>query len=234
MIKADQEKKLKNSDHCGFIPLPGYQRLAETEMLAVSREFYTNMARRRSVRDFSTEPVPREIIRNCLAAAGTAPSGANLQPWYFVAVSNPDLKHRIRMAAEQEEHAFYKERAPEEWLNTLEHLGTDEHKPFLEHAPWLIAIFARKYERAESGDIRKHYYVTESVGIAAGMLITALHRAGLATLTHTPSPMKFLNEILDRPGNERPFLLVVTGYPAENALVPDIHRKNIAEIAAFL
>lgn len=217
-----------------FIPLPAYQKLDEAEMLTVSREFYAFLARRRSVRDFSSKGVPEEIIRNCLSAAGTAPSGANLQPWHFVAVSNPMIKRRIRLAAEREEQAFYGGRASREWLEALEHLGTDEQKPFLEIAPWLIAVFARKYERTETGDIRKHYYVTESVGIAAGMLITALHRVGLAALTHTPSPMKFLNEILERPENEKPFLLIVTGYPAENTVVPDISRKDLVEISTFL
>ncbi len=203
-------------------------------MLTVSREFYAFLAGRRSVRDFSSKGVPEEIIRNCLSAAGTAPSGANLQPWHFVAISDPKIKRRIRIAAEKEEREFYRGRAPGEWLDALEPLGTNEQKPFLEKAPWLIAVFAVKNEITEEGRIRKHYYVTESVGIAAGMLLTALHSVGLGTLTHTPSPMKFLNEILERPENEKPFLLIVTGYPAENTVVPDISRKGLAEISTFL
>ena len=205
-------------------------------MVERSRAFLSEMRRRRTVRDFSDRPVPREVVERCILAAGTAPSGANRQPWHFVAVGldDPELRRRIREAAEEEERRFYRERAPEEWLEALEHLGTDEVKPFLEEAPWLVVIFAESYEVGPDGERRKNYYVTESVGIATGMLITALHESGLATLTHTPSPMGFLNEILHRPKNERPFLLLVVGFPEDDARVPDIDKKPLAEIATFL
>ncbi len=195
--------------------------------------FAAAMGRRRSVRHFSTRPVPRPVLEECLRAAGTAPSGANHQPWHFVVVEDPAVKRRIREAAEREEHAFYTRRAPPEWLEALEPLGTDERKPFLEEAPALIAIFAERHGLDPDGHSLQHYYVTESVGIATGILITALHHAGLATLTHTPSPMKFLNDILERPAHERPFLLLVVGYPAADARVPDIRRKSLEEIVSF-
>jgi nitroreductase len=178
--------------------------------------------------------VPRDIIETALRAAGTAPSGANLQPWHFVVVSNAETKKRIREAAEAEEREFYEHRASPEWLAALEPLGTDSSKPFLEAAPYLIAVFLQKYGRLEDGRKVKHYYPTESTGLATGVLITALHQAGLATLTHTPSPMKFLNEILGRPSSERPFLLLVVGYPADDARVPDIGRKDLAEFTTFI
>lgn len=216
-----------------FVPLSTYRRFPEAEMLKRALAFRDEIRRRRTVRRFSAEPVPRAVIDACLEAAGTAPSGANLQPWHFVVVSEPETKRRIREAAEREEHDFYRHRAPPEWLATLEPLGTDEHKPYLETAPWLIAIFARRFgERPDGGKVT-HYYVSESVGIATGFLIAALHHAGLATLTHTPSPMGFLNEVLDRPASERPFLLLVAGYPAADATVPDIARKPLAEIATY-
>lgn len=196
--------------------------------------FRKEAARRRTVRDFSDRPVPRSIVEECLRAAGTAPSGANHQPWQFVVVSDPQIKSRIRTAAEEEERAFYNGGAPREWLDALAALGTDEHKPFLETAPYLIAIFAQRYEALPGGAKIKNYYVQESVGIATGILITALHHAGLATLTHTPSPMAFLNDILGRPDNERPYLLLVTGHPAPGARVPDIGRKPLASIASFV
>jgi nitroreductase len=199
-----------------------------------ARAFYEFMRTRRTVREFSDRPVDRVIIEDCLRAAGTAPNGANRQPWHFVAVSSPDVKRRIREGAEAEERAFYQGRAPDEWLEALAPLGTDENKPFLERAPWLIAIFAESYERPEGGGKRKNYYVTESVGIATGMLITALHRVGLATLTHTPSPMGFLNEILDRPVHERAFLLLVVGHAAEGATVPDLDKKALSRITTFI
>jgi iodotyrosine deiodinase len=202
-------------------------------MLERARAFAEEMRRRRTVRQFAPDPVPRALIENCLRAAGSAPSGANQQPWHFVAVSDAALKRRIREAAEAEEKEFYGGRAPDEWLEALAPLGTDARKPFLETAPWLIAIFAERYGRGSGDDRVKHYYVSESVGIATGMLITALHHAGLATLTHTPSPMAFLNEILDRPGRERPFLLLVTGYPDPEARVPVIRKKALDEIATF-
>lgn len=217
-----------------FIPLPAYREYPLEEMQQRAADFYADIQRRRTVRDFSERPVPRDIIENCLLAAGTAPNGANLQPWHFVVVSSPEIKRRIRDEAEAEEREFYESRAPQEWLDALAPLGTDEHKPFLETAPYLIAIFAQSFGRLPDGRRVKHYYVSESVGIATGFLIAALHHAGLVTLTHTPSPMGFLNEILERPSNERPFLLLVVGYPAENAAVPDISKKSLAEIATFL
>jgi nitroreductase len=197
-------------------------------------DFYADFRRRRSVRHFSDRPVPREIIENCVRAAGTAPNGANLQPWHFVVVSDPAIKKQIREAAEEEERAFYRERAPQEWLEALVPLGTDEHKPFLETAPYLIVIFAQSYGLTPDGGQVKHYYVTESVGIATGVLITALHHAGLVSLTHTPSPMGFLNNILKRPSNERPLLTLVVGYPAQDAQVPVITKKALDEIATFI
>ena len=177
---------------------------------------------------------PKKLSKNALLAAGTAPNGANLQPWHFVAVSDPEIKTKIRAAAEEEEREFYENRAPQEWLDALAPLGTDSSKPFLETAPYLIAIFAQNYGLTLEGEKVKHYYATESVGIATGFLIAALHHAGLATLTHTPSPMNFLNEILERPSNERAFLLLVVGYPADNTKVPDIQKKALEEIATFL
>ena len=215
-----------------FIPLD-FRGYDEDEMLRRAAEFRAELSRRRTVRDFSDKPVPRELIESCLAAAGTAPSGANLQPWHFVAVSDPAKKREIRVGAEEEEREFYTKRAPPEWLEALAPLGTDEHKPFLETAPWLIAIFVRRWDERPDGTRVKHYYPVESVGLATGMLIAAVHHAGLASLTHTPSPMNFLNRILDRPESERPFLLLVVGYPSEDARVPDIHRYPLDEIATF-
>lgn len=216
-----------------FVPLKDFRQYSEEEMAARSAEFYAEMRRRRTVRHFSDQPVPREVIENCLRTAGTAPSGANLQPWHFAVVTDPGVKHQIRVAAENEEHEFYTRRAPQDWLTALEPYGTDEHKPYLEIAPCLIAIFVQRYGLQQDGQKVKHYYTHESVGIATGFLITALHRAGLATLTHTPSPMEFLNQILGRPENEKPFLLLVVGYPSGNALVPDIQKKSLSEIASF-
>jgi len=216
-----------------FVPLGTFREYPIDEMKQRAANFYATMQRRRTVRNFSNRPVPREIIENCIRTAGTAPSGANMQPWYFVAISDPAIKQQIRKAAEAEEHGFYQERAPQDWLEALIPFGTDEYKPFLETAPYLIAIFAKSYSVESDGEKIKHYYVQESVGIATGMLITAIHQAGLVSLTHTPSPMKFLNEILDRPANERPFLLLVVGYPADDATVPDIQRKSLPEIASF-
>lgn len=217
-----------------FVPLTTYREYPKDEMKARAQEFYSEIKRRRTIREFSDRPVDREIIENCLLAAGTAPNGANHQPWHFVVVSDPKVKAKIRDAAEREEKIFYNERAPKDWLEALAPLGTDEHKPYLETAPYLIAIFAQNYEITPEGKEIKNYYVTESVGIATGMLLTALHHSGLASLTHTPSPMGFLNEILDRPKNERPFLLLVVGYPAEDVEVPDISKKSLNEIATFL
>ncbi len=217
-----------------FIPLPDWREYPPEEMRARLSDFYEDIRRRRTVREFSPRPVPRDIIETALLTAGTAPSGANLQPWQFVAVSGADVKRRIRIAAEAEEKEFYEHRASPEWLEALAPLGTDTIKPFLETAPWLIAVFLQKFGRLPDGRKVKHYYPVESTGLATGLLITALHRAGLACLTHTPSPMRFLNEILDRPNSERPFLLLVTGYPADNAKVPDIHRKPLADYTTFI
>lgn len=217
-----------------LIPLSSYGELPPEEMRRRAAAFAARMRRRRTVREFSSRPVPGGVIEDCLRAAGTAPSGANMQPWHFVVVSDPAVKHRIRVAAEDEERAFYSEKAPPEWLEALAPLGTDEHKPFLEQAPCLIAIFVQRYGLLPDGRQVKHYYATESVGIATGFLIAGLHEAGLVTLTHTPSPMDFLNEILGRGRNERPFLLLVVGYPAEEARVPDIGKKPLGEIATFL
>lgn len=218
-----------------FVALPPLPARSEEDMLALARDFDADMQRRRTVREFDSRPVPRELIEVCLRTAGSAPSGAHQQPWHFVCVSDPGIKHRIREAAEAEEREFYAHRAPPEWLSALQPLGTDEHKPFLDTAPWLIAVFLQRFARRPDGTKVKHYYTDESVGIACGFLIAALHRAGLATLTHTPSPMGFLNEILGRPKDlERPFLLLVTGYPAEDVLVPNLVRKPVAEIATFV
>ena len=195
-----------------------------------SQIFFENLSARRTIRDFSDKPIPREVIENCIKTAGTAPSGANMQPWHFVLISDPAIKKQIRIAAEKEEREFYEQRAPKEWLEALAPLGTDDNKPYLETAPYLIAIFMQRYGKLPDGREVKHYYGLESVGIATGMLITAIHDAGLASLTHTPSPMGFLNEILERPKNERPFLLLVVGHPAKDAKVPDIKRKDISEI----
>ena len=196
--------------------------------------FRDDLLRRRTVRQFSNRPVPREVIEDCLQIAGSAPSGANLQPWHFVVVSDLEVKRQIREAAEKEEYLFYHERAPKEWLEALAPLGTDEHKPYLEAAPYLIAVFARPYGLTPNGRKVKNYYVMESVGIATGMLISAVHLAGLVSLTHTPNPMGFLNRILDRPAQEKAFLLLVVGYPAENAVVPEISKKPLKEIITFV
>ena len=217
-----------------FIPLANYKRFPEKEMILRSEDFYQDIKRRRTVREFSDEKVSREIIENCIKTAGTAPNGANLQPWHFVVISDPEIKRKIRIGAEEEEKEFYANRAPKEWLETLEPLGTDEHKPFLETAPYLIAVFSKSYDVLPNGNRVKQYYPVESTGIATGFLIAALHNAGLASLTHTPSPMNFLNEILSRPKNERPFLLLVVGYPSEDAKVPDIKKKSLNEIASFV
>lgn len=216
-----------------FITLPDYKVLPEKEMIQKSEEFYSEMNRRRTVREFSSKPIDRRIIENCIKTAGSSPSGANKQPWYFVIVSDHVLKKEIRNAAEKEEYSFYNERAPQEWLNALEPIGTNENKSFLESAPYLIVIFEQKYNINEKGNREKNYYTSESVGIATGILITALHKLGLATLTHTPSPMKFLNKILNRPDNEKPYLVLVVGYPATNTKVPNIKRKKLTEIAEF-
>ena len=220
--------------HDKFVPLASYIEYPEDVMRERSKLFYEDLKRRRTVRDFADKKVPQEVIENCIKAASTAPSGANKQPWHFVVVSDPMVKKQIRIAAEEEEREFYSGKAPREWLDAVAPFGTDEHKPFLETAPYLIAIFAKSYENISDGRKEKNYYVQESVGIASGILITAIHNAGLVSLTHTPSPMNFLNKILERPENERPYLILVVGYPAKDAKVPVITKKTIKEIATFL
>ena len=210
-----------------------FEHLDAAETAQRASAFRALMNRRRTVRDFSDRPVPRAVIEDCVMTAATAPSGANQQPWTFVCISDPQTKRRIREAAEEEERGFYAGRASEEWLEALAPLGTDENKPFLETAPWLIAIFAQRYGTAQDGRRIKHYYVPESVGIASGFLIAALHGAGLATLTHTPSPMGFLNEICGRPESEKAVILLVAGYPAERATVPDIARKPAGQVLVW-
>ncbi len=217
-----------------FAALDSYREYPVDEMRRRAHEFYEEIRRRRSVRAFSDRPAPREVIEDCIRAAGTAPSGAHQQPWHFVVVSDPATKRRIREEAEKVEHAFYHERAVPEWLAAIAPMGTDERKPYLEIAPYLIVIFAVSYADASANERVKHYYVMESVGIATGMLITALHHAGLASLTHTPSPMGFLNTVLDRPANERPFLLLAVGYPADDATAPVLERKPLDEITTFI
>jgi iodotyrosine deiodinase len=206
------------------------ERKSPEEMLASAREFLATIGLRRTVRDFSPDPIPDEVIDTCIEAAASAPSGANLQPWKFVVVRDPAIKREIRIAAEKEEFENYHGRMPEEWLRALAPLQTDWHKEFLEIAPVLIVVFKEDYGIAPDGSHVTHYYVNESVGIACGFLLAALNAAGLATLTHTPSPMGFLREILRRPKNEKPFLLIPAGYPAEGCLVPDIRKKPLAEV----
>ena len=217
-----------------FIPLPHYREYPHEEMVRRARDFNADVQRRRTVRDFSSRSVPREIIEHAILAAGTAPNGAAFQPWQFVAIESAAVKAQIRVAAEKEEAEFYNGKAPQEWLDALAPLGTDANKPFLETAPYLIAIFEKTHSRLEDGRRVKNYYASQSTGIACGLLITALHHAGLVSLTHTPSPMKFLNQILGRPSEERPFLLLVVGYPAADARVPDLRRKPLEKIATFL
>jgi iodotyrosine deiodinase len=216
------------------IPAPEIESRSDEELLRQARQFYEAMQRRRTIRDFTDRPVPREVIEYCIRTAGTAPSGANLQPWHFVAVNESGIKHEIRVAAEAEEKEFYEHRAPAAWLEALAPLGTDSRKPFLEIAPWLIAVFVQPIRILPDGTRSPTYYAIESVGIATGLLVAALHSCGLAALTHTPSPMGFLNRILGRPSYEKPFVLLVVGHAAENAVVPDIARKPLGEIASFI
>ena len=211
------------------IPL-NFEELSEAEMLAESKRYLEKSLKRRSVRSFSDRAVDRAIIENAILSAGSAPSGAHKQPWHFVIVENPETKALIRKAAEAEEHEFYNRRAPKAWLDDLKVFETDENKPFLETAPYLIAVFLQRNTIDEKGEKHKNYYMPESVGIATGMLISALHFSGLATLTHTPSPMKFLGEILQRPSNEKAYMLIVAGYPTDGATVPDLERKKLDEI----
>ncbi len=217
-----------------FVSLPPRAAIDDAERLRLAEAFADELAQRRTVRDYSDRPVPRPVIEACLRSAGTAPSGAHQQPWRFVAVSDAATKRKIREAAEAEEREFYSHRAPDEWLDALAPLGTDADKPFLETAPWLIGIFYERFGIAPDGSKQKRYYPHESVGIASGMLIAALHRAGLATLTHTPSPMGFLNEVLGRPKNEMPYLLLVVGHPADGCQVPDISRFPLDAYAHFI
>ena len=215
-----------------FVPLQFHRRSPE-ESLERARVFYKEMNRRRTTRHFSTTPVPRELIEYAIRTAGTAPSGAHQQPWTFVAVSDPDLKQKIREAAEREEHDFYHGKAPPEWLEALLPLGTDEHKPHLIDAPWVVVLFRKSYGLRPDGSRRTYYYTQESCGIAAGFFIAAVHQMGLVTLTHTPSPMGFLGELLERPANEKAMLVMPVGYPAEDARVPDLTRKPLDEIAVW-
>ena len=219
-----------------YVPLKDYETLSEAEMLERAEAVFETLRKRRTIRDFSDKPVPIELIETCIKAAGTAPSGANHQPWHFVAISNAETKRKIRIAAEAEEKEFYDKRASDEWLEALAPLGTDASKPFLETAPWLIAVFSQKRGGEIAGQDKKNYYVTESVGLATGMLITALHSAGLGTLTHTPAPMNFLRDICGRPNSEKPFVLMVVGYPKEDAQVPKhaLVKKSLSEISTFI
>lgn len=216
------------------VPLTAYREFPVEEMIRRAAAFRRDMLRRRTVRQLSRRPVPREIIEDCLRVAGSAPSGANRQPWHFVVVADQAVKRKIRRAAEKEEHAFYHGRAPQEWLKALAPLGTGEHKPYLEAAPYLVVIFSQTFGVSSGGKKVKNYYVAESVGIATGMLITAVHQAGLVSLTHTPNPMGFLNRLLRRPAHEKPYLILVVGYPAEGASVPAITKKSLAEISTFV
>lgn len=213
------------------IPLK-FNTVSDEIMLQESEQFYQDIKRRRTVRDFSEQPVDKTIIENAVRSAGTAPSGAHKQPWHFAIIANPEVKRTIRIAAEVEEREFYGGKAPQAWLDDLKVFETNEQKPFLETAPYLIAVFLERNTVDADGTKHKNYYMPESVGIATGLLLTALHTSGLATLTHTPSPMKFLNQILDRPSNEKPYMLIVTGHPAQDAMVPDLTRKPFDEIAS--
>ena len=217
-------------------PLEGYTRYRDDQMVAAAGTFYDSMRTRRTVRDFASDPVPKQVIERAILTAGTAPSGANHQPWHFVAISNAETKRRIREAAEAEERAFYGGKASEEWLDALAPIGTDAEKPFLEAAPWLIACFAQKRGGPRAGDGLKNYYVTESMGLAVGLLLASLHQAGLATLTHTPAPMTFLREICGRPDTEKPFVLLVVGHPAVGATVPEhaLVKKPLDAISTFV
>ncbi len=217
-----------------FIPFKHPIQLSAEEMRQNARDFYSMLDGRRTIREYSSREVDKDVIEDCIRAASTAPSGAHKQPWHFAVVSDPKVKSKIRVAAEKEEHEFYSGRAGDEWIEALLPFGTDEHKPFLETAPYLIVIFAKNYDLTEEGSRSKNYYVQESVGIATGMLIAALHHSGLSTLTHTPSPMGFLGEVLERPKNERAYILLVVGHASEEATVPDIDRKPLEEIATFV
>jgi len=211
-----------------------FQKITFEEMDYNANQFFQKVSSRRSVRDFSSDNFPIDIIKNCIKSASTAPSGANKQPWHFVIVKDPKIKRKIRKAAEIEEKEFYGRRAPKEWLDDLNQFGTDWNKPFLEEAPYLIVIFSKKFDINDDGTNKKNYYVSESVGIASGLLLTALHNAGLVTLTHTPSPMAFLSDILNRPPSDKPYLIIPVGFPSENAEVPNIKKKTFKEICTIL
>ena len=211
-----------------------FQKITFEEMHYNSNQFFQKVSSRRSVRDFSRDDFPIDIIKNCIKSASTAPSGANKQPWHFVIVKDPIIKRKIRKAAEIEEKEFYGGRAPKEWLDDLNQFGTDWNKPFLEEAPYLIVVFSKKFDINDDGTNTKNYYVSESVGIASGLLLTALHNAGLVTLTHTPSPMAFLSDILNRPPSDKPYLIIPVGFPSENAEVPNIKKKTFKEICTIL
>ncbi|MBU2937289.1 MULTISPECIES: nitroreductase family protein [Pacificibacter] len=215
-------------DHIEYeaLELPDRMDLSDAEMLENANAFYDKMKRRHTVRDFSDRSVSREVIEQCIRAAGSAPSGANHQPWHFVAISNPDLKHQIRLAAEEEEKRFYDGGASDEWIKALEPIGTSADKPHLDIAPWLIVIFAQRWGQFDDGTRFKNYYVPESTGIATGFLLSALHHAGLVSLTHTPNPMKFLNGLLGRPESEKPIMILAVGHPAEDALVPKVAKMK--------
>ncbi|MEX5577028.1 nitroreductase family protein [Pseudophaeobacter sp. A-200-2] len=214
------------------LPLPDRAAYTDAQMQEKATEFLAHMQRRHTVRDFTDQPVPRQVIEDCIRAAGTAPSGANHQPWFFAAVSNPELKARIRAEAEEEERKFYAGGAGDEWIKALEPIGTNEDKPHLTIAPWLIVVFAQRWGEFADGTRYKNYYVPESVNIATGVLLTALHTAGLVSLTHTPNPMKFLNGALGRPTSEKPTMIIAVGHPAENAMVPSVakFKKPLEEI----
>jgi len=216
------------------IPLKNYTKYSDNEVVEKSQLFFNKMNSRRTVRTFSSELIPVQVLKNAIKTANTSPSGANKQPWHFVLVQSAEIKKKIRIAAEKEEKEFYSNRASKEWLKDIEPFGTDEHKPFLETAPYLIVVFEEKYKTASNGEKAKNYYTKESVGLACGILLTALHNVGIATLTHTPSPMKFLAEILKRPKNETPFLLIVAGYPEVGTVVPNIKRKKLNEILTII
>ena len=211
-----------------------FQKITFEEMDYNANQFFQKVSSRRSVRDFSRDDFPIDIIKNCIKSASTAPSGANKQPWHFVIVKDPIIKRKIRKAAEIEEKEFYGGRAPKEWLDDLNQFGTDWNKPFLEEAPYLIVVFSKKFDINDDGTNKKNYYVSESVGIASGLLLTALHNAGLATLTHTPNPMAFLSDILNRPPSDKPYLIIPVGFPSENAEVPNIKKKTFKEICTIL
>ncbi len=225
---------MQSIPHAHFVPLEKPPHRDVQTMEERARAFYEEMRSRRTVREFSDTAIPQKIIEYAIRTAGSAPSGANKQPWFFVAINDSKTKEKIRIAAEKEEKAFYAGKAGEEWLRDLAHLGTDEHKPFLETAPWLIVVFQQNYAiNPDTGKRSKNYYIHESVGLACGLLIASLHHAGLATLTHTPSPMNFLRDLLSRPKNERAVMIIVAGYPDDHAMVPDITRKALEEIAEF-